>query len=71
MALILQILEGDTPAAAVPVFATRDPAILAAVAEAVDIRLAGADCATMLRSKLSVRDAAGTPPPRRRRGGRR
>lgn len=39
MALILQILEGDTPSASETIFATRDPAIIQAVARAVMDRL--------------------------------
>jgi hypothetical protein len=39
MALYLNILEGSSPSEAVPILATRDPELIAAVARALSVRL--------------------------------
>ena len=48
MTLFLQILEGDTPATARSVVATRDRKIIASVARAIADRLVGIDSAEVI-----------------------
>ena len=62
MALFLQILDGDTPATAKPVFASRDPYVLRAVVLAMSERLAPEIGPTILK-------LAPTKTPRRRKSG--